>query len=492
MNILVVDDEQHIRESIERLLELEGIESECAEDASSGQKLLLEKTFDAVVLDLKLPGMDGQQLLTWMKDEGIDIPVIMISAHGEIRDAVKALKTGARDYLVKPFDPAELVWKVRDAVEYRKRENLLEVGRRTAGRTAGLIGKSPAIRKIRDQIERIASTPSKVLLTGESGTGKEIAAREIHEHSARSGEPFVAVNIGGLPETLIESELFGYEKGAFTGADSRKQGLFELAGKGTLFLDEIGEMPLPLQVKLLRVLQERKVRRLGGSRDIPVEGRIISATNKNIEEMVENGSFRQDLFYRLNVVRIVLPPLRERKEDIPVLAGFLTERLAGKMGIQEIGLSADALEKLKSYSYPGNVRELENILERALIFRRGREIGSADIDLPGSSEGAAHNGAGGGSGWYTGIQDESEAADAAPVREVPADRGGTDAGGRESAGFAHVTGEKNGGMSIREVERRTIVETLRKWKGNRTRAADELGISRRTIINKIRKYGIEE
>jgi two-component system response regulator AtoC len=303
-----------------------------------------------------------------------------------------------------------------------------------------------------------------VLITGESGTGKEIVAREIHTHSVQREEPFVAVNIGGLPETLIESELFGYEKGAFTGADRRKQGLFELAGKGTLFLDEIGEMVLPLQVKLLRVLQDQRFRRLGGSRDIPVEGRIISATNKDIDKMVDDGTFRGDLFYRLNVVRIAVPPLRERKEDIPLLAASLAERLAGKMRIPVLELAADAVRKLQDYDYPGNVRELENILERAVIYRTGKVIGAADIDLPSTERG--------GSG--------TEVTSAYKGKRIE----------RSEAAEGSKTGM--GGTSLRDTERRTIVEALRKWKGNRTRAAEELGISRRTIIYKIEKYGIEE
>jgi two-component system, NtrC family, response regulator AtoC len=466
VTVLIVDDEKHIRESIQRFLALEEIESACARDAEVGQKLLQEKNFDAVIIDLKLPGMDGRQLLSWMQSQGIKTPVIMISAHGEIRDAVEALKTGAWDYLVKPFDPAELVWKLREAVESRKRETLIEVGRRTENGKSGLIGESTAICKIRNQIDRIAQTPSKVLITGESGTGKEIVAREIHNGSRYRDEPFVAVNIGGLPETLIESELFGYEKGAFTGADSRKRGLFELAGKGTLFLDEIGEMALPLQVKLLRVLQDQKFRRLGSARDIPVDARIVSATNKDIEMMVEEGSFREDLFYRLNVVRIDVVPLRKRKEDIPLLANFLAGKLSRKMGIPGITLSSDTLEKLAAYDFPGNVRELENIIERAIIYRRGKMIEAADIDLPlpadaGSTSGAAGN---------------------------PKDAD-TKSAGAES----HVDTEPGAGSSsLRETERRAIVGALKRWKGNRTKAAEDLGISRRAIIYKIQKYGIEE
>jgi two-component system, NtrC family, response regulator AtoC len=271
LKILIVDDEKHIRESIKRLLAFEGIESEYAADGVAGQRLLLQDYFDAVILDLKMPGMSGQELMEWMHREGIPAPVVMISAHGEIRDAVAALKSGARDYLVKPFDPGELLFKLKEIVANRRREALLEVGKRTVGQRTGLIGDSLPVCRIREQITRIGVTRSTVLITGESGTGKEIVAREIHGASETCDEPFVAVNIGGIPESLIESELFGHEKGAFTGAEARKPGLFELAGEGTLFLDEIGEMPLTIQVKLLRVLQERKIRRLGGDSGYPCE-----------------------------------------------------------------------------------------------------------------------------------------------------------------------------------------------------------------------------
>ncbi len=464
MNVLIIDDEKHISESIQRLLEMEGIFSDCAETAPEGRRLLLSRNYDALILDLKLPGMDGQQLLEWMRTEGLLTPVIMISAHGDIRDAVEALKTGARDYLVKPFDSAELILKLRDMVADRKRETLLEIGRRTVGEKTGLIGETPVMRTLREHISRISMTPSRVLITGESGTGKEVVAREIHERSSRSDEPFVAVNLGGIHETLIESELFGHEKGAFTGAASMKQGLFELAGKGTLFLDEIGDMPLPLQVKLLRVLQEYKFRRLGGTRHIPLEARIITATNKDIDHMVEKGSFREDLFYRLNVVRIHVPPVRERKEDIPLLAGYLLETLAKKMGIHGIHLSTDAAQTLTEYDFPGNVRELENILERALIYRHGSEIGSDIIDIPtaGNRRPAGEKSGGGTKETPRAEEDEDRNTDSS--RSV----------------------------SMDEVERQAITRALKKWKGNRTRAAAELGISRRTIIYKIQKYGIPE
>ncbi|HUX37829.1 MAG TPA: sigma-54 dependent transcriptional regulator [Rectinemataceae bacterium] len=451
MRILVVDDERTIRESLARLLSLEGMKASTAADGNEAMALLGEEAFDALVLDLRMPRMDGQSLLEWMRREGLRTPVVMISAHGEVEDAVRALKSGASDYLIKPFDPAELVLRLRAVVEARRSEDLVEAGRRTSAIGGGLLGDGPAMRGLVALIERAAPGSATVLITGESGTGKELVAREIHALSPRSAEAFVAVNLGALPESLAESELFGHEKGAFTGADARRAGLFELAGAGSLFLDEIGEMRAGLQVKLLRVLQERRIRRLGGSRDIPVEARIIAATNRDLEAELRAGRFREDLYYRLDVVRIRVPPLRERREDIPLLAGAILERIMARSGGAERTLSPDALATLGHYDFPGNVRELENILERASILGSGRTIEAAELGLASSRRGGAPD----------------------PSRAV---------------------GEPtNGGSSALDVlEKAAILEALEKWDGNRSRAAAELGISRRTIINKIRRYELED
>jgi two-component system response regulator AtoC len=449
MKVLVVDDEKNIRESMQRLLGLEGIESVTASNGAEAADLLKAEAFDAVVTDLRMPVMGGQELLERIRDEGQRSPVIMISALGEIDDAVKALKSGAVDYLIKPFDPDELIHKIRAAVSNRRRENLIEAGARTSGPGAQFVGEGEAARTLRRALGKIAPTDTTVLITGESGAGKEVVAREIHARSPRAEEPFVAVNIGAVHENLMESELFGHEKGAFTGADARKIGLFELAGSGSLFLDEIGEMPLPLQVKLLRVVQERKIRRVGGTRDIPVGARILSATNKDIEEAVREGRFREDLYYRLNVVRVVVPPLRDRKEDIPLLANFLLEKLRGRMGKTAARLGKGAMDALMSYSFPGNVRELENILERALIFGEGDEILAADLDL---AEGR---------------------------RATP------------EASAEPKTAQPGSATSLDSVKREAIERALAKWNGNRTKAAAELGISRRTVINTIKRYGLE-
>jgi len=445
MKILVVDDEKNIRDSIRKLFGLEGIEVTTASDGLEGKEVLTAETFDAIILDLRMPGMGGQALLEWVIAEGIRSPVIMISAMGEISDAVRALKSGAEDYLIKPFDPEELIHKVKLAALNKKRADIQEAGSRTAGPPSRLLGTSASILSLRSLIERVAATGSTVLITGESGSGKEVVAREIHGASERAGEPFVAVNIGGLHAELAESELFGHEKGAFTGADARKPGLFELAGEGTVFLDEIGDMPFPLQVKLLRVLQERKIRRLGGTRDLPIAARILSATNKDIDELVARGGFREDLFYRINVVRIRVPPLRERKEDIPLLASHILAKLGERMGRTPKRLDADAQARLRSYSFPGNIRELENILERAMIYVEGDRIGAADLDIA-----------------------------------LP----------KQAAGNPKADDGTIEPCSMDDIEREAIRRALDLSGGNRSKAAAELGISRRAIHYKIKRFGL--
>jgi two-component system response regulator AtoC len=462
MRVLIVDDEKNIRESLGKYLGLENIDSAGAESGETAMDCLSKEIFDAVILDLKLPGMSGQQVLERMQSQGVTTPVIMMSAHGEIPDAVAALKKGAKDYLVKPFDPEELIIRLRGLIENRRLQNAHEAAARTAkiGPAAALgentlIGQSPSLKRLSEQIDKIANTGVTVLITGESGVGKEVAAREIHARGPNHDEPFVAVNIGGIHEGLMESELFGHEKGAFTGAAGRKQGLFELAGKGCLFLDEIGEMPMPLQIKLLRVLQDRKIRRLGGLSDIPVNARIISATNRDLESLIKEGRFREDLYYRLNVFRISLPPLRERREDIPLLAEYL---LAKHSGRAKAALSPEALDKLTGYDFPGNIRELENILERALIYCENGVIRGEDIDL--------HEGKNG--------------ADNTPA--APADAAGSG---------ASVAANTSAAITLDNIEKQAILDALARCNGNRTRAAELLGVSRKTILNKIKQYNLE-
>ncbi len=437
MRILVVDDEKNIRESIARFLRLDGMEPVIAENGLSAQRLLEEQTFAAGIIDLKMPGMDGLELLRWIQSEGPRLPVIMISAYGEINDAVEAMKLGAQDYVVKPFDPEELVLRLKKIIQNRRLQDQVTLGARREAWE--LIGESAPMRRIRQMVDRIAATPSTVLITGESGTGKEVIARAIHARSDRASGPFVPVNVGGIPDTLLESELFGYERGAFTGADRRKEGMFELASGGTLFLDEIGEMPPHLQVKLLRVLQDHKVQRLGGTHVLPVDVRVVAATNQDLEARVGEGRFREDLFYRLNVIRIEVPPLRERPEDVPLLAGHVIARLNKKLGREIAGIDSEALRALAEHIFPGNVRELENLIERAFIFAEGDTITAKELSLPQSS---------------------------APARPRPA--------------------------TLDSMERQAVIEALHRWEGNRTRAAAELGITRRTLLNKIKEYGLEE
>lgn len=456
MKILIVDDETNIRELMRKYLKLEGIESDGAENGLSAQRLIQETPYDACLLDVRMPGMDGLQLLGWMRQEGYRFPVIMISAHGDVSDAVTALKTGAQDYILKPFDPEELSLRLKKLVEAQALKNLVESETRASEEQIGLfIGESPAITKIKDIIAKISDSPATVLITGESGTGKEVVARRIHSGSILKNGPFVAINIGGVPENLLESELFGYEKGAFTGAVARKTGMFELASGGTLFLDEIGDMPHALQIKLLRVLQERKITRLGGTTPLPINARIIAATNKNLEDQVRSGAFREDLFYRLNVVRIEIPPLRERRSDIPLLAASILARLNREMGRHVTGLSPEALEKLQRHAFHGNVRELENIMERAVIFAEGSLITEEDLDIRGSIA-------------------------------IGPEPSPTAAHGDEA--LSAFGGES---LTLRQIEESAIVRALHRWEGNRTRAAEELGIGRRTLINKIAEFGLD-
>lgn len=450
MNILIVDDETNIRDLMVRYLKTDGIEGEGADNAYSAQRLLSQKPFDGCLIDLRMPGMDGLELIRWIRQEGFRMPIVMVSAHGEISDAVEALKHGAQDYIVKPFNPEEVVIKLKHLVEAQNFRNIQEMEERLPQDHA-FIGESLQIQKIKNMIAKIAQTNSSVLVTGESGTGKEVIARTIHEQSPVSKGPFVAINIGGVPENLLESELFGYEKGAFTGAVNRKPGMFELSSGGTLFLDEIGEMPHSLQVKILRVLQERTITRLGGTQPIPINARIVCATNRNLEDMVKDGSFREDLFYRLNVVRIHVPPLRERKEDIPLLTAWILKKLNTQMGRQFTGLTPEAMEKLKNYGFHGNIRELENILERAAIFTEGSIIGENDLELR-----------------------EGELED-------------------NSKNCTNFNGSNcdNGAVSLKDIEKQAIERSLRRWEGNRTKAAEELGITRRTLINKIAEFGLD-
>lgn len=383
--ILIVDDEKGMRDFLSIMLKKDGYEVVSAENGTEALSVVQREIFDLVISDVKMPDMNGIDLLRAIKELSPETVVIMITAYGTTESAVEAMKLGAYDYITKPFKVDEIRLVIQKALEKGRlrRENILL--RREIEARAGFenfIGSSPAMQKVFSIIRQVADTRSTVLVTGESGTGKELVARAIHFSSSRRNRPFVTVNCGALPETLLESELFGYMKGSFTGAVSNKQGLFEAADGGTIFLDEISATTPSLQIKLLRVLQEKEFKRVGGTSDIKVDVRVIAASNRDLKAEVEKGAFREDLFYRLNVIPIHLPPLRERREDIPLLADFFLKRFSSN---RRISISPEAMELLVAYHWPGNVRELENTIERLAILAHGDTI-SAD-QIPDSIKG---------------------------------------------------------------------------------------------------------
>ncbi|MBX6423820.1 sigma-54 dependent transcriptional regulator [Thermosulfurimonas sp. F29] len=376
--ILVVDDERSILESLRDILEDEGYSVRCVESGEEALRLVEESPPDLVLLDIWLPGLDGMKVLERLRQEHPTLPVVMISGHGTIELAVRAVKLGAFDFLEKPLSYDRVIVTVEKALRMRalSEENLRL---RSRLREPGLTGESPAIREVRELIARVAPTEATVLIQGESGVGKEVAARMIHNLSRRAQGPFVEVNCAAIPENLIESELFGHEKGAFTGATRSRRGKFDQAHRGTLFLDEVGDMSLSAQAKVLRVIQEKRFERVGGDRTIEVDVRIIAATNKDLRAEMEAGRFREDLYFRLNVVPIVIPPLRERPEDIPLLVEEFLDELSRHSGLGRKVISPEVLEVLKRYPWPGNVRELKNLIERLVIISPGEEITLNDL-----------------------------------------------------------------------------------------------------------------
>ncbi|MFV8258518.1 sigma-54-dependent transcriptional regulator [Bdellovibrio bacteriovorus] len=375
--ILVVDDEESIREFLEIMLKKEGYEITLAEDGQKAKDLLTKKTFDMIISDLQMPHVTGIELLKHVKESYPDTVFMLITAFGTTETAVEAMKMGAYDYLTKPFKIDEVRLNIQNALRSRN----LEVENRSLKKELvkeysfqNMVGNSQAMHAIYDMVKRVSQTPTNVLITGESGTGKEVVAKAIHYNGPLKDRPFVTVNCGAIPENLMESEMFGHKKGSFTGAVADKAGLFEVADGGTLFLDEVGELPLTIQVKLLRAIQERVIRRVGATEDMKVDVRIIAATNRNLEDMVQKGGFRQDLFYRLNVINIKTPGLRERRDDIPLLANHFLKKYNERLNKNIGAISADAMEILKKYDYPGNVRELENMIERTVALEGGATI----------------------------------------------------------------------------------------------------------------------
>ena len=375
--ILVTDDEESIREFLDIMLRKEGYEITCVEDGKQAAEILKKKTFDMVISDLQMPNMTGIELLKHVRESYPELIFMMITAFGTTESAVEAMKMGAYDYITKPFKIDEVRINIANAL----RSKNLEVENRTLKKELekeysfqNLVGNSEAMHKIYSLVKRVSDSPTNVLITGESGTGKEMVAKAIHYNGPLKDKAFVTINCGAIPENLMESEMFGHKKGSFTGAVVDKPGLFEVADGGSLFLDEVGELPLSIQVKLLRAIQERVIRRVGATEDLHVDVRIIAATNRNLEDMVADGSFRQDLFYRLNVINIRTPSLRERRDDIPLLANHFLAKYNSKLTKNIAAISREAMDLLKKYDYPGNVRELENIIERTVALEAGATV----------------------------------------------------------------------------------------------------------------------
>src|SRR5215467_12053087 len=394
--ILIVEDEAKMRRLLELNLGEDGFTTFSAGDAETGLKLLHDNPIDLVVTDLKLPGMNGLEFLQAIKRQSEALPVVVMTAFGSVETAVDAMKSGASDYVLKPFSLTEMRMVIHKELDVRnlKEENrsLREaLGKKYAH--PNVVARSPRMQEVLATVERVAPTNATVLLGGESGVGKDLVARAIHEKSRRASGPFLKINSTAIPENLLESELFGYEKGAFTGAVASKPGKFELADKGTLFLDEIGDVPAVIQVKLLRVLQEREFERLGSNVTRHIDVRVIAATNQDLRAALEQGTFREDLYYRLNVVPMNIPPLRERKQDIPFLANHFVRKLAPDTGCQVESITDAGMEKLMGYHWPGNVRELENVIERSLVMAAGTELDAPDIKIESAPRPKAQGGA---------------------------------------------------------------------------------------------------
>ena len=377
-NILVIDDENSIRRSLKEILEFENHTVDEAEDGEAGYNMALKNNYDVILSDIKMPKLDGLELLQKLNESAVLSSIIMMSGHGSIETAVSALKSGAYDYLAKPIDLNRLLVTVRNALEKNSLLSETKSLKKIVAKNIDMVGISSEIKAIKELIEKVAPTDAKVLITGENGSGKELVARWLHQKSKRANGPLIEVNCASIPSELIESELFGHEKGSFTSAFAQKKGKFELAEGGTLFLDEIGDMSLSAQAKVLRALQENKITRVGGVKEINVNVRIISATNKNLEKEIEKENFRSDLFHRINVIPIHVPSLDQRKEDIPILADYFLNLICSEMGISKKNMTKNAIKTLQEKSWPGNIREFRNLIER-LIILGSKEISSQDV-----------------------------------------------------------------------------------------------------------------
>lgn len=449
--ILIIDDEAAIRDSLETLLTLEGFQVEMAPDGGSGLDLLTRHTYDLLLLDLALPGETGIDLLPRIKNLAPQLPVIMITAYGTVNNVVDAIQAGASNFVQKPWDNEKLLADIRAAIGRSKAEQEVQQLKRVLKQRysfENIVGKSDPMLQLFQLIEQVAPSRSTVLIQGESGTGKELVAKAIHANSPRRDRPFIPVNTGAVPSELLESTLFGHERGAFTSAVAAKKGLFEVADGGTLFLDEIGTMSTDMQAKVLRVLQDRRFMHVGGTQEIQVDVRIIAATNVNLQQAVREGRFREDLFYRLNVITVELPPLRQRRTDIPLLAAHYLQRYSEENGLPTRDLAPDAIRVMMDYEWPGNVRELENAMERAVVLSRSKEV-TSDL-LPSQLRGQTYS---------TALLDESTTASLFDVME--------------------------------DIERRIIADRLERCNWNQTEASEYFRIPLSTLNQKIKRLNIE-
>lgn len=451
-HVLVVDDEADIRELLSMTLQRMGLETDCAASTSEACALLQKNSYDLCLTDMRLPDGDGLAVLDYVARNHPSVPVAVITAHGSTENAVAALKAGAFDYVSKPVQLDQLRTLVRQALKLSTAEKPKKTAKSQLQVAREIVGTSPAIELARQMIEKVARSQAPVYISGESGSGKELAARMIHLLSARSDGPFIPVNCGAIPENLMESEFFGHKKGSFTGASQDKQGFFQAAHGGTLFLDEVAELPLPMQVKLLRAIQEKSVRQVGAVDEAPVDVRLISATHQDLHQLVPAGDFRQDLFYRLAVIELKMPPLRDMRDDIPLLASEILARLTKTLQTPPQRLSDGALKALRSYGFPGNVRELENILERALALVSGDEIRPEDLQLAAQVD--AHT---------ISKQDLAGLRASVPLPEY-----------------------------LEGIEKVAIVEALEKTRFNRTAAAKLLGITFRALRYRMERLGIKD
>ena len=439
ISILIVDDEDSVRDSLLNWFIEDGYEVEAAENAKKALQLLEQRDFNIILVDIKMPGMDGLELQRRIKALNSETIVIIMTAFASVETAVQALKDGAYDYVTKPFDPDDLSHLIRNAgaqIRLSKENEALKKRVTSLEDVDDIIGQSEAIRRLLEQIESVAQSNASVIITGESGTGKELVARAIHANSQRRYFPLVSVHCGALTESLLESELFGHEKGAFTGATFNRKGRFEMADGGTIFLDEIATISPKMQIELLRVLETKSFHRVGGNKEITSDFRVICATNRDLETMVRNGTFREDLYYRLNVVNITIPPLRERPDDIPLLVNHFITKYCTSMSRDLITIEPAAMKQLEKFEFPGNVRELENMIERAIVIGNGKEIRLKDLPMG------------------------KEAADSAVE-------------------------------SLEELEKKHIEQILSKYEWNVSRSARALNVDRVTLYNKIRKYGLK-